>query len=105
MYYMYVLGGEVMTNMLIHKILLVLHNKYNSGKSSTYQANGTSFAIKYGSGSLTGFLSEDSVTVSEINFLVVLLSVKLQNINTQVHDLLSGSNVVHVLNMYVLFPA
>jgi cathepsin D len=39
------------------------HNRYTESKSSTYQANGTSFAIQYGSGSVAGFLSEDVVGI------------------------------------------
>ncbi|KAL6055359.1 Lysosomal aspartic protease [Balamuthia mandrillaris] len=44
-----------------------LHNKYNSKKSQTYVANGTKFEIQYGSGSMAGFLSQDSVSIAGLS--------------------------------------
>ena len=44
-----------------------LHSKYDSTQSSSYVANGTSFAIRYGSGSLTGFTSQDNVQVGGVS--------------------------------------
>lgn len=40
------------------------HSYYTNTASSTYVANGTKFAIQYGSGSVSGVFSEDTVTIA-----------------------------------------
>jgi hypothetical protein len=40
--------------------------KYNPAASSTYKANGTSFEIRYGSGSMKGFVVHDTLTMGEL---------------------------------------
>ena len=43
------------------------HSKYDSSKSSTYKANGEKFDITYGSGSITGTVSEDITDLGDAN--------------------------------------
>ena len=43
-----------------------LKKKYQPSKSSSYKPNGSSYNIRYGSGPVSGFLSEDDVTVGGI---------------------------------------
>eukprot|EP01083_Nonionella_stella_P260400 887941_1 len=40
-----------------------LHTKYYANQSSTYVKNGTTFAIRYGSGQLKGYLSSDMINI------------------------------------------
>ncbi|NWI39763.1 RENI protein, partial [Picathartes gymnocephalus] len=49
----------------------VSHSRYDSSKSRTYIANGTGFAIRYGTGSVKGVLSQDIVVVSDIPIIQV----------------------------------
>ncbi|KAI9123995.1 hypothetical protein K1719_005295 [Acacia pycnantha] len=42
------------------------HAKYKSTVSSTYRKNGTSAAIQYGTGAISGFFSHDNVRVGDI---------------------------------------
>lgn len=43
-----------------------LHEKYDHDSSSTYKKNGTEFAIRYGSGSLEGYVSQDLLTFGDL---------------------------------------
>lgn len=47
-------------------IACYLHTKYDSSSSSTYKKNGTSFEIRYGSGSLSGFVSQDTMSIGDL---------------------------------------
>ncbi|KAI2793110.1 Vacuolar protease A [Penicillium oxalicum] len=48
-------------------IACFLHSKYDSSSSSTYKKNGTEFAIRYGSGSLSGFVSQDTLKIGDLD--------------------------------------
>jgi len=47
-------------------IACYLHTKYDASASKTYKENGTSFEIRYGSGSLSGFVSRDTMSIGDI---------------------------------------
>jgi len=47
-------------------IACFLHTKFDSSASSTYEKNGSSFEIKYGSGSMEGFVSRDRMGVADL---------------------------------------
>jgi len=48
------------------KCVFCFHKKFFSDQSSTYIANGTTFSIDYASGAVSGFLSQDHVTLGDI---------------------------------------
>ncbi|EJD53628.1 aspartic peptidase A1 [Auricularia subglabra TFB-10046 SS5] len=48
-------------------IACFLHAKYDSSASSTYKKNGSSFEIHYGSGSMEGFISQDTLKIGDIS--------------------------------------
>ncbi|KAJ6454092.1 aspartic peptidase A1 [Mycena vitilis] len=47
-------------------IACFLHAKYDSLSSSSYKANGSEFSIQYGSGSMEGFVSNDVLTIGDL---------------------------------------
>ena len=51
---------------LCTSIACFLHRKYDSSLSRTYKANGSEFAIQYGSGSMEGFVSQDDLSIGDL---------------------------------------
>jgi saccharopepsin len=49
-----------------NSIACYLHSKYDHSSSSTYKKNGTSFEIRYGSGSLSGYVSQDTFQIGDL---------------------------------------
>lgn len=47
-------------------IACFLHSKYDATASSTYIANGTEFKIQYGTGSLEGVISSETLTIGDL---------------------------------------
>ncbi|KAK3672172.1 aspartic proteinase precursor [Recurvomyces mirabilis] len=47
-------------------IACYLHSKYDHGSSSTYKKNGSDFEIRYGSGELAGYVSQDTVQIGDL---------------------------------------
>lgn len=45
---------------------LLVHRRYKASDSSTYKENGTEFAIRYGTGSLEGVISNDLLAVGDL---------------------------------------
>jgi saccharopepsin len=48
-------------------IACFLHAKYDSSASSSYKANGSEFSIQYGSGSMEGFVSQDTLNIGDLS--------------------------------------
>jgi len=47
-------------------IACYLHTKYDHDSSSTYTKNGSAFEIRYGSGELSGYVSQDTVQIGDL---------------------------------------
>nr|XP_043627569.1 cyprosin-like [Erigeron canadensis] len=47
-------------------VACLFHSKFKGSRSSTYKKNGTSAAIQYGTGSISGFFSQDSVQLGDL---------------------------------------
>jgi saccharopepsin len=42
------------------------HNRYNASASSTYKANGSSLSIRYGTGNVSGIVSQDTFRIGDL---------------------------------------
>ncbi|RKP04366.1 endopeptidase [Thamnocephalis sphaerospora] len=49
-----------------NSIACFFHKRFDESKSSTFQSNGTKFAIRYGTGSLEGIIGNDVLTIGDI---------------------------------------
>ncbi|KAI4142252.1 MAG: hypothetical protein LQ341_003268 [Variospora aurantia] len=49
-----------------NSIACYLHTTYDSSSSSTFKKNGSEFEIRYGSGSLSGHVSQDNVQIGDL---------------------------------------
>ena len=47
-------------------IACYLHSKYDHSASSTYKKNGSEFEIRYGSGELSGYVSQDTMRIGDL---------------------------------------
>ncbi|KAL8474301.1 hypothetical protein ACS0TY_030943 [Phlomoides rotata] len=47
-------------------VACLFHSKYKSSRSSTYKKNGKSAAIHYGTGSISGFFSQDHIELGDL---------------------------------------
>lgn len=47
-------------------IACYLHTKYSASDSSTFKKNGSEFAIRYGSGDVAGYISEDILRIGDL---------------------------------------
>lgn len=47
-------------------IACYLHSKYDHSGSSTYKKNGSEFGIRYGSGEVAGYISQDTVQIGDL---------------------------------------
>lgn len=50
-----------------YSVSCLLHTKYRSSRSSSHMPNGTDFEIRYGSGSVAGYLSQDTLTLGGLS--------------------------------------
>ncbi|CAA6671306.1 unnamed protein product [Spirodela intermedia] len=90
----YMIGTPPQKFVIFDAVACYFHSKYKAGQSRTYQKNGKSAEIRYGTGAISGFFSEDYTTVGDL--VLDILVAKFDGILGLGFQEISVGNVVPV---------
>jgi cathepsin D len=71
------------------------HSSYDSAASDTFQPDGQSFSIQYGTGSCRGFISQDTVVIADL----MIHNFKFAEVTTEAKDVFGSAPFDGILGM------